>query len=204
LRSSGTPSRRRQWIVSAQFDSFLMPEDIESLLRRLIGGDAQAPAAILDRATTSCSPALLVAAALLADEPDVLLARAAQHAGNLPGIANSSPSPRPTCTTTSCSTRSSATTWPTIRRACWPPGSRPSTTAKQNEHPRHRPLDGDVHRFPGGRFRRDAPGRPRRQPVDRRGWRADYRRDPRRCPGIRPEATRDVCLAMDLGKLRSA
>jgi hypothetical protein len=57
-----------------------MPEDFESLLRRLIGGDAQAPAVILDRAATSCSPALLVAAALLADEPDALLARAAQHA----------------------------------------------------------------------------------------------------------------------------
>jgi len=57
-----------------------MPDDIESLLRRLIGGNPQAPAAILDRASTSCSPALLVAAALLADDPDVLLARAARHA----------------------------------------------------------------------------------------------------------------------------
>jgi hypothetical protein len=57
-----------------------MPEDIGNLLRRLIGGDADAPAAILDRATTSRSPALLVAAALLVDEPGVLLASAASHA----------------------------------------------------------------------------------------------------------------------------
>ena len=74
------PSGRRQPIVSARFDSEVMPEDIENLLRRLIGGDAQAPAAILDRATTSRSPTLLVAAALLSDDPDVLLGRAAQHA----------------------------------------------------------------------------------------------------------------------------
>jgi hypothetical protein len=57
-----------------------MPEDIENLLRQLIGGDADAPAAILDRAATSCSPVLLVAAALLTDQPDGLLASAAQHA----------------------------------------------------------------------------------------------------------------------------
>jgi hypothetical protein len=57
-----------------------MQEDIENLLHRLIGGDVEAPAAILDRATTSCSPTLLVAAALLTDEPDLLLARAAHHA----------------------------------------------------------------------------------------------------------------------------
>ena len=50
-----------------------MPEDIKSLLRRLIGGDAQAPAAILDRATTSRSPPLLVAAALLADTLTAIL-----------------------------------------------------------------------------------------------------------------------------------
>jgi hypothetical protein len=61
-----------------------MPPDIEVLLLRLIGGDDTAPAAILDRAKTSASPALLVAAALVTDEPTEpaqLLARAAESAG---------------------------------------------------------------------------------------------------------------------------
>ena len=57
-----------------------MPDDAESLIRRLIGGDKDAPAEILDEARTSTSPILLVAAALLAGEPDELLARAARSA----------------------------------------------------------------------------------------------------------------------------
>jgi hypothetical protein len=57
-----------------------MPEDIDNLLRRLIGGDDEAAAEILDRANADGTPMLLVAAALLADEPDDLLARAAQNA----------------------------------------------------------------------------------------------------------------------------
>jgi hypothetical protein len=60
-----------------------MLNDIDVLLRRLIGGDNTAPAEILDRAKTSDSPALLVAAALVTDEPNEpagLLTRAAQSA----------------------------------------------------------------------------------------------------------------------------
>ena len=60
-----------------------MPPDIEVLLLRLIGGDATAPGEILDRARTSESPALLVAAALVTAqpaEPAGFLARAAQNA----------------------------------------------------------------------------------------------------------------------------
>lgn len=54
--------------------------DIEALLRRLIGGDDKAPAAILDLAQTSDSSRLLVAAALVADEPQPYLTRAAKSA----------------------------------------------------------------------------------------------------------------------------
>lgn len=57
-----------------------MPEDIENLLHRLIGGDRAAPAEILDRARTCNSPTLLVAAALLADAPTELMARAGRAA----------------------------------------------------------------------------------------------------------------------------
>ena len=57
-----------------------MPTDIEVLLRRLIGGDDTAPAEILDRAQTSDSARLLVAAALVADEPEAYLTRAAKSA----------------------------------------------------------------------------------------------------------------------------
>jgi 3-oxoacyl-ACP reductase-like protein len=42
-----------------------MPEDIDSLLRRMIGGDELASAEILDRAATTDSPKLLVAAAVI-------------------------------------------------------------------------------------------------------------------------------------------
>ncbi|WP_432833128.1 hypothetical protein [Dactylosporangium sp. CA-092794] len=57
-----------------------MPDDIDHLIRRLIGGDEQARAELLDRAATAGSPLLLVAAALLTDEPADLLARAARSA----------------------------------------------------------------------------------------------------------------------------
>ena len=60
-----------------------MPPDIEVLLLRLIGGDTTAPGEILDRARTNDSPTLLVAAALVTDqptEPAGFLARAARHA----------------------------------------------------------------------------------------------------------------------------
>jgi hypothetical protein len=57
-----------------------MPTDIEVLLRRLIGGDVTAPAEILDRVQTSDFPGLLVAAALVADQPESYLARAARSA----------------------------------------------------------------------------------------------------------------------------
>jgi hypothetical protein len=71
---------RRQRIISASQHSEPMPADIEVLLRRLIGGDDTAPAEILDRAHTSDSPRLLVAAALVAGEPDGFLTRAAKSA----------------------------------------------------------------------------------------------------------------------------
>jgi hypothetical protein len=58
-----------------------MADDIELLLQRLVGGDDDAGAEILDRARTVNSPTLLVAAALLSDQLDEpLLARAAKHA----------------------------------------------------------------------------------------------------------------------------
>lgn len=57
-----------------------MPDDAENLIRRLIGGDEDAPAEIGVEARTSTSPTLLVAAALLAREPHDLLARAARAA----------------------------------------------------------------------------------------------------------------------------
>src|SRR6188474_260379 len=62
-------SRRRQRIVSAGAHSEPMPTDIEVLLHRLIGGDDTAPAEILDRAQANDTPGLLVAAALVADQP---------------------------------------------------------------------------------------------------------------------------------------
>lgn len=57
-----------------------MPDDTDHLIRRLIGGDEAAPRQILDRARSSRSPILLVAAALLADHPAEFLARAARNA----------------------------------------------------------------------------------------------------------------------------
>lgn len=57
-----------------------MPNDIDNLLRRLIGGGDAAHAEILDWAKTDSSPVLLVAAALLTEVPADLLARAAENA----------------------------------------------------------------------------------------------------------------------------
>ena len=57
-----------------------MPDDTDTLIRRLIGGDERAAAEILDASRTTTSPTLLVAAALLAADPGELLDRAAHLA----------------------------------------------------------------------------------------------------------------------------
>jgi hypothetical protein len=58
-----------------------MPDETETLLRRLISGDQAAVAAVLAGARTSDTPALLVAAALTSGDSDgLLLARATTHA----------------------------------------------------------------------------------------------------------------------------
>ncbi len=60
-----------------------MPPDTEAMVLRLVGGDDAAPGEILDLARTNDSPALLVAAALVTEqpgEPAAFLARAATHA----------------------------------------------------------------------------------------------------------------------------
>lgn len=57
-----------------------MTNDIENMIRRLIGDDVDATAEIIDQAGTSTSATLLVAAALLSDAPNELLVRAATHA----------------------------------------------------------------------------------------------------------------------------
>jgi hypothetical protein len=58
-----------------------MPDETETLLRRLISGDQAAVAAVLAGARTSDAPALLVAAALISGDCDgLLLARATTHA----------------------------------------------------------------------------------------------------------------------------
>jgi hypothetical protein len=56
-----------------------VPDDITALLHRLIGDHPDAPAEILARAADSTSAPLLVAAALLAGDPE-LLTRAARLA----------------------------------------------------------------------------------------------------------------------------
>ncbi len=61
-----------------------MPAEIDDLVRRLIGNDDTAPAAILERASSSTAPVLLLDALVrdhLADHPDNVLAAwiAAQH-----------------------------------------------------------------------------------------------------------------------------
>ncbi|PKH40888.1 hypothetical protein SAMN05192575_1115 [Nocardioides alpinus] len=57
-----------------------MPDDNTDLLRRLIGDHPDAPADVVQRAASSTSTPLLVAAALLTGDLD-LLGRAARHAG---------------------------------------------------------------------------------------------------------------------------
>ena len=57
-----------------------MPDDIEDLIRRLVGNDDAAPREILERARTDSSPLLLVAAAIVGDQPREHLARAAANA----------------------------------------------------------------------------------------------------------------------------
>jgi hypothetical protein len=58
-----------------------MPDEIETLLGRLISGDQGAVAAVLAGARTSDVPAVLVAAALISGDGDGrLLARATTHA----------------------------------------------------------------------------------------------------------------------------
>jgi hypothetical protein len=59
-----------------------MPDETETLLRRLISGDQAAVAAVLAGARSSEAPALLVAAALISGDSDglLLLARATTHA----------------------------------------------------------------------------------------------------------------------------
>jgi hypothetical protein len=57
-----------------------MAHDNETLIRRLICGEAGAVTAVIDRAATTDCPALLVAAALVSDVPGPLLARAERHA----------------------------------------------------------------------------------------------------------------------------
>ena len=56
-----------------------MPDEITTLLHRLIGGDPDAAAAIRQRATTSTSAPLLVAAAFVSRDADLLVA-AGRHA----------------------------------------------------------------------------------------------------------------------------
>jgi hypothetical protein len=58
-----------------------MPDETETLLRRLISGDQAAVAAVLAGARPRDTPALLVAAALISGDSDgLLLARAMTHA----------------------------------------------------------------------------------------------------------------------------
>jgi alkylhydroperoxidase/carboxymuconolactone decarboxylase family protein YurZ len=57
-----------------------MTENDDQLLCRLIGGDDKVTPEIIERATISTSPELLVAAALVDDEPSETLARAARIA----------------------------------------------------------------------------------------------------------------------------
>ena len=62
-----------------------MPDDTKTLLDRLVGGDPAARGAVLARSETDRSPALLVAAALVAPDPHALLARAAGARDDDPG-----------------------------------------------------------------------------------------------------------------------
>jgi hypothetical protein len=57
-----------------------MADDIHQLVRRLIAGNAEARAQVKALAKTGSAPTLLVAAALVGDDGDELLARAATAA----------------------------------------------------------------------------------------------------------------------------
>lgn len=73
------PSEPRQRFVSAKVHGPGVPDDNTALLHRLIGDHTDAPAEILALAADTTSTSLLVAAALLAGDLE-LLTRAAQHA----------------------------------------------------------------------------------------------------------------------------
>jgi hypothetical protein len=79
MAPEGDASARRQRTVSAQDHAAGVPDEITTLLHRLIGGDPDAAGAILERATTSGSAPLLAAAALVSRDPDRLVA-AGRHA----------------------------------------------------------------------------------------------------------------------------
>jgi hypothetical protein len=74
---------RRQRLVSAARHRAVVPDKktspLTGLLPRMIGGSHEARVEVLARAASSTSPSLLVAAAVLAQDPDVLT-RAGQHA----------------------------------------------------------------------------------------------------------------------------
>src|ERR1700712_3375538 len=59
------PSGHRQRIVRARGEGFFFPADIDTLLRRMIGGDPLAAAEVVDRAASTDCPRLLVAAAVI-------------------------------------------------------------------------------------------------------------------------------------------
>jgi hypothetical protein len=73
------PMVLRQRVVSAEVNGAHVPEDEIPFLRRLIGGHPDAPGEVLDLAADSTSAPLLVAAAIVAGDSELLI-RAAQHA----------------------------------------------------------------------------------------------------------------------------
>jgi len=78
LCPASAPSAHRQRIVSGSAHRAPVPDDNTTLLlHRLIGGDLLAAAEVVHRATSSVSPSLLVAAALVDREPRFLLQAAA-------------------------------------------------------------------------------------------------------------------------------
>jgi len=85
IRQEAAPGRPRPWpsverqrVVSIPAHGVRVPDENTTLLHRLIGGDLLARGEVLDRAATSVSPSLLVAAALIDREPRFLV-RAAEH-----------------------------------------------------------------------------------------------------------------------------
>jgi hypothetical protein len=71
--------QHRQRSVSDEAHCSGVPDDIAALIHRLIGDHPDAPSEILERTENSTSTPLLVAAALLAADLNILT-RAAQHA----------------------------------------------------------------------------------------------------------------------------